>query len=135
MITLKVYPVTGNAFHKVVEDSCVNWESSCYEFEGTIVETVPSNSIPKFALCEGRHVIHGVTVSIFGNSVDPKNLRSLQVTAMKKLQAYSGQYVQIYVTGLTVTLIETLKVCRDLNIEITLMHYDKDTGDYYPQEV
>lgn len=46
--------------------------------------------------------------------------------------------LNIYVTGLTVALISVLNVCRynaigDINI--TLWHYDRESGKYYPQTV
>lgn len=43
--------------------------------------------------------------------------------------------VNLYVTGLTVALIAALNVCRVLGLKVTLYHYNRETGSYYPQEV
>jgi uncharacterized radical SAM superfamily protein len=43
--------------------------------------------------------------------------------------------VIIYVTGLTVALIAVLNVCRKLNYSIELMHYNRETDDYFSQYV
>ena len=41
----------------------------------------------------------------------------------------------IYVTGLTVALVATINACLRVGISVTLMHYNRDTGSYYPQDV
>ena len=46
-----------------------------------------------------------------------------------------GTEINLYVTGLTVALIEVLNVCADLEISVTLYHYDRDSGNYFPQKV
>lgn len=47
----------------------------------------------------------------------------------------SGLQISIYVTGLTVALIAVLNVCRREKLCVTLWHYDRETGGYYPQLV
>lgn len=32
-------------------------------------------------------------------------------------------------------LVEVIKVCQENNIDLTLMHYDRNTGEYFEQEV
>ena len=46
-----------------------------------------------------------------------------------------GLNLNLYVTGLTVAVIAILNVCRGEDINVTLWHYDRDTGEYYPQKV
>ena len=41
----------------------------------------------------------------------------------------------IYVTGLTVALVAVINACLRVGISVTLMHYNRDTGSYYPQDV
>lgn len=41
----------------------------------------------------------------------------------------------LYVTGLTVALVAVINACRGFNVKLTLMHYDRESGTYYPQEV
>ena len=41
----------------------------------------------------------------------------------------------IYGTGLTVALVAVINACLRVGISVTLMHYNRDTGSYYPQDV
>lgn len=41
----------------------------------------------------------------------------------------------LYVTGLTVALVAVINACMRVGISITLMHFNRETGDYYPQDV
>lgn len=41
----------------------------------------------------------------------------------------------IYVTGLTVALVAVINACLRVGISVTLMHFNRETGDYYPQDV
>lgn len=43
--------------------------------------------------------------------------------------------INIYVTGLTVALIAALNVCRHEGLKVTIYHYDRESGEYFPQEV
>lgn len=88
------------------------------------------------ALCEGRHEIpQAVDGSIFGNTIDPLDPNSLQAEAKSKLRELDIKSLDLYVTGLTVALISVLNACRELEIEVTLYHYDRESGNYYPQQV
>lgn len=51
------------------------------------------------------------------------------------LELCPSLHVNIYVTGLTVSLIAVLNVCRKNGMKVTLYHYDRETGKYFPQEV
>lgn len=41
----------------------------------------------------------------------------------------------LYVTGLSVALVAVINACIRVGIGLTLMHYNRDTGNYYPQDV
>lgn len=84
-------------------------------------------------LCTGRHEMPQVREYIFPNEVDPLDLEGMEQQAKSKLAGVTD--LILYVTGLTVALICVVNACKELNIKLTLMHYDKNTGDYYPQEV
>lgn len=43
--------------------------------------------------------------------------------------------INLYVTGLTVALVAVLNVCRREGVTVTLWHYNRDTGKYFPQSV
>lgn len=84
-------------------------------------------------LCLGRHEMPQVREYIFPNELNPLDLEGMEMQAREKLAGVSE--LTLYVTGLTVALIAVINICRELDIKLTLMHYDKNTGDYYPQEV
>lgn len=56
-------------------------------------------------------------------------------SGMEPLGFVPGLKVSLYVTGLTVALIAALNVCRCEGLEVTLWHFNRDTGDYFPQPV
>lgn len=88
------------------------------------------------ALCEGRHAIpQAEDGSIFGNTIDPLDPQALQTEAESKLRVLDIKSLDLYVTGLTVTLVSVLNACRELGIVVTLYHYDRESGNYYPQQV
>lgn len=114
------------------------------------------NKILNLAVCEGRHVIKQATDgAIFGKSipndmlVNPKRLESRAFNALWNecfhrhwlVPTDDGDeipqflYLNLYVTGLTVAVIAILNVCRCEGITVTLWHYDRNTGEYYPQNV
>ena len=97
-------------------------------------------------LCEGRHAIPQVTDGyIFPSEVNPTDIYGLWTTACNKLcTTYKNKgldfhtdkpVLHLYVTGLTVALVEVINVCRKLDITLRLYHYNRETGDYYVQNV
>ena len=97
-------------------------------------------------LCEGRHEIPQVTDGyIFPSEVNPTDIDELRRTAWNKLcETYKNKGLDIdvdmpvlhlYVTGLTVALVEVINVWRKLDITLWLYHYNMETGDYYQQNV
>lgn len=88
----------------------------------------------KMALCEGRHEIPAaVDGAIFPQQLNPLDLEGMRSTAAAKLAGV--EVLDLYVTGLTVALVEVINLCRIEGIALTLWHFDRATGDYYPQVV
>lgn len=87
-------------------------------------------------LCQGRHEIpETVDGSIFGNELDPLAVEDLETEATRKLEELEIKSLNLYVTGLTVALVACLNACRSLGIAVTLYHFNRATGTYYPQSV
>lgn len=92
------------------------------------------NATLSMALCEGRHAIPNATNgAIFGNTINPLDVSGLEETAFHKLEGVKA--LNLYVTGLSVALVAVINVCHRENIILTLWHFDRDSGNYYPQSV
>jgi hypothetical protein len=90
--------------------------------------------IKKLSLCAARHQMPAeVEGAIFPAEVNPLDTDSLYETAGAVLEGVDT--LHLYVTGLTVALIEVVKLCADRRINLTLYHFNRDEGDYYPQPV
>lgn len=95
------------------------------------------------ALCEARHQMpECVTGAIYPNTVDPLDVGGITETADVFMREHSGEDVNVYVTGLTVCTIAVVKAAlMRLAMEsarprtLTLWHFDRATGDYYPQTI
>ena len=88
------------------------------------------------ALCEGRHEIkEAEDGAIFGNTLDPRFPTLLYNEAEKVISESGVESLYVYVTGLSVALVAVINACHKLGVELTLYHYDRDTGKYIPQEV
>jgi len=86
-------------------------------------------------LCKARHETPATDGAIFGNEVDPTDTTGLEKCALERLSELQAEKLDLYVTGLTVALIAVLNAARELGIEVTLWHFDRETGGYYKQEV
>lgn len=95
------------------------------------------------ALCEARHTMpECVTGAIYPNTVDPLDIAGITETADVFMREHSGEDVNVYVTGLTVCTIAVVKAAMMLLATdkpcpalLTLWHFDRATGDYYPQTI
>ena len=104
------------------------------EDEGYLCESTSFEDIPALTLFNGRHDIPTEEAVFDGPVEDPRDIKRIRYLARKKIWEYIGEeYVLLYVTGLTVALIETVKVCKEIEIIPILMHYDKKAEEYYPQ--
>lgn len=91
------------------------------------------------ALCEGRHSIPQATDGAIFPSViqDVTDTKALEQKAEQILNPFfNGQgTVNLYVTGLTVALVAVINVSIRHGVNLTLWHYNTNTGDYFPQPV
>ena len=84
-------------------------------------------------LCKGRHEIKGVEEYIFPNEVNPLDLNAMNIQIHEALK--DADAVRLYVTGLTVACTQVISYCISNLMPITLMHFNRDNGEYYPQTV
>ena len=91
--------------------------------------------VQKIGLCKGRHEIGEVQNYIFPQEVNPLDVKGLEETALEIVSEVEANELHIYVTGLTVALIASLNTCKKLNKKVVLYHFDRTSGEYYPQEV
>jgi|688.fasta_scaffold159643_6 hypothetical protein len=85
-------------------------------------------------LCEGRHILPTeVTGFIFPQSVNPTDLKGMETTCNSKLNGCD--YLELYVTGLTVALTTVINYCCKKHIALILWHYDRDNNNYYCQPI
>ena len=87
----------------------------------------------RLGLCRGRHKIEGVTEYVFPQEVNPLDLNKLAEMVHEALADCTK--LDLYVTGLTVALVEVINYATKNNIALTLWHYNRDTGNYYSQSV
>lgn len=86
-------------------------------------------------LCKGRHETPATDGAIFETEVNPLDVTALESQAKERLVSLNITRLHLYVTGLTVALIAVLNVTRELGIEVILWHFDRESGQYYSQEV
>lgn len=99
-----------------------------------IEEEKNKEKILSLELCAGRHLTPAQNGAIFENEIDDvTDTRKMYEIISNKL--YGVDKVILYVTGLTVALVEVINYCNDNGVELTLMHYNKETDSYYEQIV
>ncbi len=84
-------------------------------------------------LCDARHEMPENDGTIFDTIIDPLDVRGLERIANRYVNGI--EELTLYMTGLTVALVAVINACRGFNVKLTLMHYDRESGNYYPQEV
>lgn len=84
-------------------------------------------------LCEARHDIPTISGYIFGNTLDPLDIKGMEQTACSALEGVTE--LDLYVTGLSVALLSVVKVCEQEGISLTCYHFDRESEQYYPQRV
>ena len=85
-----------------------------------------------YGLCRGRHDIPDVSDFLFDTQVNPLDVDTLTEHVRSELPEDCGQLV-LYATGLTVALLAVVTICQQRDIGLTVMHFDRDSGEYYPQ--
>lgn len=88
----------------------------------------------KMELCRGRHEIpEAVDGAIFSQQLNPLDIDGMERTAAAAVAGLDA--LTLYVTGLSVALVAVINACRAHGVKLTLMHYDRESGSYYPQHV
>ncbi len=103
---------------------------------------INDNNTVSVALCGGRHPMpEGITSSVYPMSVDPTDVDALDRVAVDYIKSCDGKDINLVVTGLTVALAAVIKAVTACIVDdsaatsLTLWHFNRDTGDYYPQKL
>ena len=123
-----------------------------------IVKSIADENKPVIVgLCKGRHELP-VEVYIFEREIDPLDFITMRRTVEKfildhvglttetrealdqryedDVPCFTGEHkLIVYVTGLTAATAAVIQVCAMNGVQLTLMHFDRDTGEYVPQEI
>lgn len=92
--------------------------------------------IHKLGTVKGRHEIKKVQEYVFESIPDPTDVKETERMAYDRLSNLKRPCkVELYVTGLTMAVISVINAASALAVPITLMHYDRETGNYFPQEL
>ena len=68
--------------------------------------------------------------------VTKKAGRAINSASYTDDEVYRGdRELVVYVTGLTAALAAVIAACAAWGVQLTLMHYDRETGDYRPQPI
>lgn len=93
----------------------------------------------KVGLIKGRHTLPpDVKEYIFTRALTSEEMTDntwLYLHASEALARLKPDVVEIYVTGLTQALIAVLNVCRAHRIKAVCVHYNRETGGWWKQEV
>lgn len=101
------------------------------------------------ATCEGRHAIApAVDGAVFGNEIAPEDLinpeKLKSQAAIALHNAVSAKLadiqaddvtVNLYITGLTVAVIAAISAAKEAGYNVVCFHYDRNSGNYYPQYI
>lgn len=123
----------------------------------TTTTTTTTTAPVTVGLCASRHAMP-VTEFIFPEAVNPTDFDGMERIVEKFIlhrvglchaerkaldQAYNDDVVCytgkrnliVYVTGITAATAAVIKVCALNGVSLTLMHYDRATGKYLPQQI
>ena len=90
----------------------------------------------KLGLIKGRHEIPQVEGRyIFIEDLNPTDVKEAEGKAYSVLAGIKVVHIDLYVTGLTMALIAVLNAAKRHGMSVTLYHFDRETGEYFPQEV
>ena len=98
----------------------------------------------KIGVCKGRHEMP-CDMYVFNEISDPTDVLWMKFESLRFFVnnfgdefSEKGQIetpLKIYVTGLTVALIVVMRFASCFFSDVTLMHYNSKTGEYYPQQL
>ena len=90
----------------------------------------------KLGTVKGRHEIKKVQEYVFESIPDPTDVKGTERMAYDRLSNLKRPCkIELYVTGLTMAVISVINAASALAVPITLMHYDRETRNYFPQEL
>lgn len=85
-------------------------------------------------LCKGRHNIpEAVDGAVFPNAINPLNVSEIELQAFEVVKDFDA--LTLYVTGLSVALVAVINACHTCGVSLNLMHFDRESGNYYCQTV
>ena len=85
-------------------------------------------------LCRGGHEIPAaVDGAIFPTNLNPLDVAGMEAEAAAAIDGCDE--LELYVTGLSVALVATINACHKAGVKLVLMHFDRERGQYYPQNV
>ena len=87
-------------------------------------------------LFAGRHELP-VKNFIFTGEVSPVDFKRMDEGSVCWLMQHTepGDVLFLYVTGLTAATVAVIKACKTLGVGLVLMHFDRTSGRYVPQDV
>lgn len=85
-------------------------------------------------LCAGRHDVP-VGEFIFNGEINPVDFAGMDKIVHSVLGHKGITSVTLYVTGLTAAVGAVVGWCSCNGVALTLLHYDRTSGQYLPQEV
>lgn len=101
--------------------------------------------ILNMGLIEARHDIPQEQVkdgSVFDRALTPAELtnptlleEAVETNLTDLIDELADIELRLTVTGLTVALVSVINVCIRLDIDLVLLHYDRDTKQYFEQKV
>ena len=101
--------------------------------------------VVKAITCSERHSINGYAKSIFGTSVTSEEMFDFQALENKALafidselhfvNGISTDELEVMVTGLTMLVTSVISACAKRHVNLTLLHYNRDTRQYEKQVI
>ena len=87
-------------------------------------------------LIKGRHELP-VKNYIFTGEISPVDFKRMEEVAWVWLMQHTapGDVLYLYVTGLTAATVAVIKACTRTGTGLVLMHFDRESGTYVPQDV
>lgn len=86
-----------------------------------------------FELCAGRHQTPA-DKAIFAAVNNVTDTEGLLQVARENIPADCSE-LTVYVTGLTPAMLAVVRACAERGIALVAMHFDRESGTYYPQKV
>lgn len=87
----------------------------------------------EYILLKAQHCETDNLEPIFEADIDPMDFAAMESIAEKTLRELIGKAVTVYVNGSTAATVAVIKVCVRYNIDLILMHYNREENSYKPQ--